>query len=1231
MNFPNKLYQRHTWRWHTLLPWLIFFMTMVITLGIWHTFRYTIYQSYYVQFEERIAQIKTTLSHRFYAYEQMLRGVESLFAAVPMPTYPVWYSYVSTLQQQDYYPQFTSIFFAKYRLDSEKDKYITQTQTSSVSHYTIQPTGKRPEYLPIVYQKSFTPIYLKNGFDLLTDPNHRAAIERARDTTLPSLTKQIQWLVPNQQEKTTGFFLYLPLYYQRHTTFDTVTARRANFLGVVLIAFSLDELTHDSLNRYTDIAFTIQDSELQHLKNQINDNRVAYNSLYPYFSKVVFLEMGGQLWQIRLTTLPHFNIPAYHQIQYGVLIIGLIISLLLAGMTWSFIKTRRMNNRLRTEINKRIHLEKRLRNREKLLRLVIDSIPQFIFWKDLNQVYLGCNQRFATLTGASSPAQIIGKTDSEIGYPVQNYPNFHSVIQKVLAENVPEYHTIEILQWEGKASQWLDINLIPLQDCDSQTMGILVTFTDTTEQKLAEQALKQAHLELHQFKTTLDMALEGVFIREADTLKLSYVNQGITKLLGYTETELLQTMPGAFNPEMSEQPLLTLLDSLRNGSQQIITFETVRQHQNGTVIPIEISLQYIEVPEQMSRFIGIVRDITERKHAQTLLQQAIDTVEQINIELSQFKMTLDMTLDIVLMRDANTLKFTYVNQGAVKQLGYTQAELLQLTPVQLTPEFTPDSLREWLAPLVTGSQSSMTFETVAQHKAGHLILVEIFVQYIKVPGVNRFISIARDITERKQVEIALLRAKRLAESAKLEADIANQAKSTFLANMSHELRTPLNSILGYTQILSRDPQLTAKQREGINIIQRSGDYLLTLINDILDLAKIEAGKIELLPTDFNFIHFIQSITDLFSLRAQQKGISFHYEALSRLPKGIQADEKRLRQILINLLGNAIKFTEKGGVTLKIGYHNQRIRFQIEDTGIGIASEELDKIFIPFQQVGDPHYWAQGTGLGLTITKNLIEIMGGKLAVESTSRRGSTFWFALNLPDVSDLMKPEPDELPVIIGYEGTTRQILVVDDKWENRSVIINLLTPLGFEIIEANHGQEGLTQAQTQLPDLIITDLVMPVLDGFELTRQIKKIPQLKTIPIIVVSASVFETDQQQSFKAGCDEFLAKPIRADTLLDRLQHYLNLQWIYESGSSPTNRGINMKPVNHSAILITPPSAQLITLYDLAMQGDIGGIMAEIDKLEQVDQQWVSFCRRIRQLAQDFEEEKICQQLEQLME
>lgn len=482
--------------------------------------------------------------------------------------------------------------------------------------------------------------------------------------------------------------------------------------------------------------------------------------------------------------------------------------------------------------------------------------------------------------------------------------------------------------------------------------------------------------------------------------------------------------------------------------------------------------------------------------------------------------------------------------------------------------------------------------------------------------------------------------------AREQADTANRAKSQFIAHISHELRTPLNGILGYTQILRRDQTLTEKQLQGISIIERSGEYLLTLINDILDLSKIEAGKIELSPTNFNFTQFIQSILDLFQKRIQQKGIAFNYQTLSPLPTAIAADEKRLRQILINLIGNAVKFTDRGGVTLTIGLADTfqvltpetspprpaLIRFQVADTGVGIAPENLERIFLPFEQVGDHSYRYEGTGLGLPITKKLVELLGGDLQVESVIGKGSRFSFALTLPEVTTAVVTESKlEEAIITGFAGPTRKILVIDDYWENRSVLVNLLMPLGFELLEASNGQEGLQQAQECLPDLIVTNLTMPVMDGLEMTRTLRQIEKFKAIPIVVATASVFEIDQQRSFEAGCNAFLPKPILINKLLQILQQQLGLTWIYaQPPESFATLPENMTTANllaQETAILGPSPEQAATLFDLAMMGDFGGILEYVAELEQLDNQLIPFAKTIQQLAKDFKERQICEIVE----
>jgi signal transduction histidine kinase len=312
--------------------------------------------------------------------------------------------------------------------------------------------------------------------------------------------------------------------------------------------------------------------------------------------------------------------------------------------------------------------------------------------------------------------------------------------------------------------------------------------------------------------------------------------------------------------------------------------------------------------------------------------------------------------------------------------------------------------------------------------------------------------------------------------AKELADTANHAKSEFLANMSHELRTPLNGILGYAQILQRSKQIIESDRKGINIINQCGSHLLTLINDILDLSKIEAQKMQIYATDFHLPSFLQAVVEICRIKADQKEINFIYSTKGELPVGVSADEKRLRQVLINLLGNAIKFTEKGSVQFVITSNLvegtdmkdplYRIRFQIEDTGIGISSEHIKNIFLPFEQSGNIKKQSEGTGLGLAISKSIIDMMGSALEVESELGKGSAFSFELDLPEAKEWAKnTKTSQQGIITGFKGEKVKILVVDDRWENRSVLVNLLAPIGFIVFEAENGQEGLNKLSSFNP----------------------------------------------------------------------------------------------------------------------------------------------------------------------
>ena len=391
------------------------------------------------------------------------------------------------------------------------------------------------------------------------------------------------------------------------------------------------------------------------------------------------------------------------------------------------------------------------------------------------------------------------------------------------------------------------------------------------------------------------------------------------------------------------------------------------------------------------------------------------------------------------------------------------------------------------------------------------------------------------------------------EQAKNVAESANKTKSVFLANMSHELRTPLNAILGFSRRLRNDATVSHDQAEDLSIIVRSGEHLLELINNILDISKIEAGKIDLEESSHDLQHLLHEIQSLLNVRAVEKGLYFTIALSPDLPRYVVLDAGKLRQIITNLVGNAIKFTQQGGITLRaepINRETERgvwLRFAVEDTGAGISEENCQRIFSPFVQLGQQAPVEAGTGLGLTISRQFVELMHGKLEVRSEVGKGSVFYFEIPVVLSSDSGITEEQNHGKVIGLEeGQPHyRLLVAEDQFENRLLLHKILEPLGFELHDAFNGEEAVMRYETWKPDLIFMDMRMPVMDGLEATRRIRASENGSKVKIVALTAHALENERVEILEAGCDDLVRKPYRENELFEALTKYLGIRFLYE--------------------------------------------------------------------------------------
>ena len=817
--------------------------------------------------------------------------------------------------------------------------------------------------------------------------------------------------------------------------------------------------------------------------------------------------------------------------------------------------------------------------------------------------------------------------------------------------------------------------------------------SDITQRKQVEAELQESQ---HWLSAITEANPNILYVHDLIKRYNVYINREVYTILGYIPEEVQQmgmaVLPTLMHPEdfAAIPEHFKRFESAKDG--EILEFEYRMRHKNGDWRWLFArETVFVKNPDgKPKQILGAAADISDRKIAELELQTAKTALErQIQRVLLQERITQEIR---------SSLNPTQVFQTAAIQIGeaFGVNRCLIHTyidhPIPLIPlvaEYKPPGLVSLLnleipvmgnphvqamlaqdqaiasdniytEPLLKGAlplcqklslKSMLAVRTSYQGKPNGAIGLHQYDQFrhwtpdeidlIESVAAQLGIAIAQAnlLEQEKQQRGELALQNYALEKAKLEAESANRAKSHFLSKMSHELRTPLNAILGFTQVMARDESMTSEHKEYLGIINRSGEHLLDLINDILSMSQIESGQVTLNQNRFDLYRLLNCLEEMLGLKATSKGLELIFKRASDVPQYIQTDDSKLRQTLINLLGNAIKFTQTGRVTLRVGMGgrgnqagrfslsqfplaNTRLWFEVEDTGPGIAPEELSSLFDPFVQSATGRQSMEGTGLGLPISQQFVRLMGGEIAVTSTPSQGAIFRF-----DIPISLATTTDEKPVsgkrrVIGLEPNqpSYRLLIVEDGAVNRKLLVKILEPLGFEVRTATNGQEGVALWESWSPHLIWMDVIMPVMDGYEATQHIKQTLKGQKTVIIALTANAFEEQQEAILKAGCDDFLPKPFQREVLLEKIAHHLGVLYVYEPQETPSayQPSAPLQPMAPKALTVMPAS-WVTKLHQAALYAD-DELMKQL--IEQIPLEYDSLRRALRALVDNFLLEQI---------
>ncbi|MDY6939093.1 MAG: PAS domain-containing protein [Cyanobacteriota bacterium] len=848
---------------------------------------------------------------------------------------------------------------------------------------------------------------------------------------------------------------------------------------------------------------------------------------------------------------------------------------------------------------------------------------------------------------------MLGYGEDEIGQSLEEWDNrvhpddkarCYATLEEHFRGDTPIYQIEHRLRCKDGSYKWILTRGKGIEwSADGQPQRVIGTHTDISDRVSAEETLRESELHLKNSEALLRTIIQviplGIYAGNPSTDRMLFANHEFCHL--WQLQDLCPDRSGAIaSSDISHDAVMERCLDAIDLEAFVTTAQPYTIRGDLTIVEDEVPLldgqtfRRLCVPvAEGDRVLGqllVFEDISERKQAEETLRKReihLSTAQRIaQIGSWEFELKTGQ-----IIWSAETFRIF----GLPPEVGTpTYDELLQL--------FHRDDRAEHdrVVKQAIETATPYTIESRVERSDGTLVYTLARGELLRDASgqVTHLIGTVQDLSERK--------AKQQLQEAKEAAEAASRAKSEFLATMSHELRTPLNVILGFSEILARDTHLDDEQQETLGIILRSGEHLLSLINDVLDLAKIEAGKVEVIATPFNLHQLLKTVTKMLAVRVRAKGLVLNLEIAPDVPRVVEADEAKLRQILINLLNNAVKFTQTGSVTLRVRRSSPGtlkfdrlpdnaailLRFEIEDSGVGITPDELEKIFDAFDRGIAGRRSGEGTGLGLAICQNFVELMGGRIQIGSTVGVGTIVSVCLPVPEI-DAASSSPgllssDRCVVGIDPGEPTYRVLIVEDLWENRRMLVQLLQPLGFETFEAENGQQGIEMWQQHDPQLILMDMRMPVMDGYEAVRHIRSHPSGQAVAIIALTASAFDADKNLLLAVGCNDFISKPLRAQVLLEKIARHVGVRYLYEETiPAHPNRESAAVPITPDA-LAAMPREWVERLYFLA--GTVDGEKIEYH-LAQIPPAHRSLQEQLEQWVDEFQYDIIYNLTERFLE